>query len=222
MRDWWTPIRRLVNRDDDLSLWRRAVLHVVDPAEIYMRRDEPRPAKRRSGNRVGWTSYGSAARPAPRPERSLPSRAELEDRERRHQEHKAALQGEFFEYFKEKARSMLPAGSAVLRTTHGLIAARVVKFWHGDSVLEIERTTTNGNQVGHSLTRLNRGRLDQVTPIARYLAQSVLEIDPDSNPLSRLTSHAVQGRPIGSPSEGSHIVLPASHCLSRRSSRPSG
>jgi hypothetical protein len=160
------------------------VLYVVDPAETYMRRDEPRPVKKRSGSRVGWTSYGPlGSETGIPPERSLPSWAELEDRKRRHQERMAALQGEFGEYFTEKARSMLPAGSAVLRTTHGSIAARVVKFWHGDSVLEIERTTTNGNQVGHSLTRLDRGRLDHVILIDRYLAQSILEIGPHSNPL---------------------------------------
>ncbi len=153
MSDWRTPIRRLVNKEDHLSTWRRAVLRIIDPAEIYMRRDEPRPSTVRSDGPSGWTGYEHIGGSTP-PEQSSPSRAQEEGRDRRYAERRAALQQEFGPYLAKKARSMLPSGSAVVRTTHGTVTARVVKFWHGDKVLEIEQTIRSGDQVGHSLSRV--------------------------------------------------------------------
>jgi hypothetical protein len=40
--DWRDRIRRLVNRPNDLTTWRLAVLRLVDPVEWYMRKDEER------------------------------------------------------------------------------------------------------------------------------------------------------------------------------------
>ena len=57
MKGWRASIRRLVNREDDLSLWRRVVIRAVDPTEAYMRRMEPRFKRGQSRTGAGWTGY---------------------------------------------------------------------------------------------------------------------------------------------------------------------
>jgi hypothetical protein len=180
VKDWRSSIRRLVNRDEDLSLWRRVVIRVVDPAESYMRRMEDRPARQRREGRAGWTRYGRTGTP----QLKTPEIRTYDEHAEGHAarlDRLAPLLREFGPYFEAKARAVMAGSTAQLRTTGGTITTRLVRFRHGDSVLEWD--TASSSWTGHGSMRLGEHHADTLHVIVEQLALRVLGFGSDAEPI---------------------------------------
>lgn len=188
MKNWRAGIRRLVNRDDEPSLWRRVVIRAVDPAESYMRRMEPRPKRGQSRARAGWT-YERVSRPsrASLGVHAADLRARSEDAERRRADHLAHLERtreEFGPHFDTKAQTLLEGSPVELRTTGGTITVRLIRFRHGDSVLEWDTVSTDATgHRSHGSMRLDEHSRDVHARIVERLARKVLEFGPNTRPV---------------------------------------
>jgi hypothetical protein len=63
--------------------------------------------------------------------------------------------------------------SAVLSFDGGAVRGRLVRFWRGDSVLELESVGSNGEGTGEARVRLNRRQEAERDVIAVYLLDEV-------------------------------------------------
>jgi hypothetical protein len=141
MKDWRGSLRRMVNLNDDLSLWRRVVIRMVDAAESYMRRMEPRTKPNQTRGQAGWIDYGRSS--------SLESPRLTSNDSRRQLSHQLArLRRDFGPYFDTKARAVMEGRPVQLRTTGGTITARLVRFRHSDSVFEWDTASTKRGRTG--------------------------------------------------------------------------
>lgn len=75
------------------------------------------------------------------------------------------------------ARELLDRGTTVLSIDAGTVRGHLVRFWHGDSVLELTSSSRDGVSHGSSMTRLCRHRRTSVDVIATYLIHQVAQIE---------------------------------------------
>jgi hypothetical protein len=156
------------------------VWRLFDPAERYMRRGpagrrRPRPTRWSGGSRrpSREVAHGSAVR-EPDADEVAWMRAEAE-------RHQAALRDAERRWGHEAricADELVRGASTVLSFDGGQVRGRLVRFWRGDSVLELESVGSNGEGIGGKRTRLSRRPdtdnetiafclLDQVTRVER-------------------------------------------------------
>src|SRR6266508_3131484 len=121
MKDWRGRIRRMVNRDDDLSLWRRVVIRVVDPAESYIRRMEPRLKRSQTRGQAGWTDYEASSS-------SESSRRTSNDSRRWLSHQLDRFRQDFGPYFDAKAQTIMEGRQVQWRTTGPTIAACLIRL----------------------------------------------------------------------------------------------
>jgi hypothetical protein len=184
--DWRDRIRRLVNRPDELTGWRLAVLRLVDPVEWYMRKDEERarPARRGpSPGKRGWVGYvplrhdGQADLVTPQ---SPPRSREDDHADWEHR--RSRLSERFGEYFASRAREVVAGRTVTVRTDAGTVRARLVRF-RNDAVLERDVVAPGGT--GHGMMRLDHRTLrDPVPVVASYLIDEVARLGPNAEPLT--------------------------------------
>jgi hypothetical protein len=75
------------------------------------------------------------------------------------------------------AGELVRDGVAVLRLDTEQVRGRVVRFWRGDSVLDLERVGSYGERGGTSRIRLSRGQQADPELIAFYLVQQAAQLD---------------------------------------------
>jgi hypothetical protein len=185
--DWRDRIRRLVNRPNDLTTWRLAVLRLVDPVEWYMRKDEERarPARRRpSPGGRGWVAYaplrynGQADLGVPQSPPRSP-----DDDHADWERGRSRLSERFGEYFASGAREVVAGRSVTVRTDAGTVRARLVRFWANGAVLE--RDVVVPGSTGHGKMRFDHRMLrDPVPVVASYLIDEVARLGPNAEPLT--------------------------------------
>jgi hypothetical protein len=184
--DWRDRIRRLVNRPDELTGWRLAVLRLVDPVEWYMRKDEERarPARRGpSPGKRGWVGYvplrhdGQADFGTPQ----SPPRSRQDDHAE-WERGRSRLSERFGEYFASRAREVVAGRTVTVRTDAGTVRARLVRFRNG-AVLERDVVAPGGT--GHGMMRFDHRTLrDPVPVVASYLIDEVARLGPNAEPLT--------------------------------------
>jgi hypothetical protein len=185
--DWRDRIRRLVNRPNDLTTWRLAVLRLVDPVEWYMRKDEERarPARRRpSPGGRGWVAYaplrynGQADLGVPQSPPRSP-----DDDHADWERGRSRLSERFGEYFASGAREVVAGRSVTVRTDAGTVRARLVRFRANGAVLE--RDVVVPGSTGHGKMRFDHRMLrDPVPVVASYLIDEVARLGPNAEPLT--------------------------------------
>jgi hypothetical protein len=147
---------------------RMLLLRLFDPAGAYMERQGPAvqgPVWR------GGAIYG------PAPDGSRPaSDAELPDiRERAsalandRRERVADIRARYGAAIDATAQTLARTGVGVVATPAGGLDARIIRFWHGDSVLVIERHSGTGRLT----TRLAGRQEHDIDVLAWYLARSL-------------------------------------------------
>ncbi len=165
------------------------VVGLFDPAGRYMRRGRPGPrrprggfARRRQRPFVAGAVFGpDGARQATRDEL-----AAMSERHRQRQVRRAAaLRAAHGRWRREAlacAGELLTVGTTVLPVDHGQIRGRIVRFWRGDSVLELEPVGALGRSGGRSMIRLARGHERSPDVLAGYLLHQAAQLDMDSEP----------------------------------------
>lgn len=181
--DWRLHLRRIINRDSDLSRWRLASLRVIDPVEWYIRKAEPRlPRRAKRGQSHGWASYepmheplASAWMPSSPPS---PPKDGHESYERRSSEFETS----FASYFEEKATQLLRGEEAVLETTSGTVRARLVRFRNG---AVYEHRASSPTHEEHGQSRIERRQFQDAVPVlVELLTGSIEGLGPGARPLS--------------------------------------
>ena len=75
------------------------------------------------------------------------------------------------------ADELIRTGSTVLSTDDGHVRGRIVRFWRGDSVLDLECVGPDLDDRGRSKTRLSRRHQTDVDVIAGYLLWEAARLD---------------------------------------------
>jgi hypothetical protein len=170
--EWRDRIRRRLNRQDDLSGWRLALMRLFDPVEWYMRKGEVRPFPRRRPPREGrgWVAYtplgyqrhdSESVERADAPARLPPSsESPLEEWEER----KTDLRDRYRGYFADRAREVVAGQPVIIRTANGTVRARLVRFRYG-AVLERDVLSPSG--IGHGMTRVDHRALRNPVPLIK-------------------------------------------------------
>jgi hypothetical protein len=183
----------MVNREDHLGAVRLALLHVIDPVEWYMRKNEEerhRSRRQRRRGAAGWTGYapveqGRSVAGAEDPSILVPAPMETrEDADRYISEFRSrrdAVWREHESYFEGRAKDLLAGQEATVETTKGTIRARLVRFRNG-AVFECRSSSRWGS--GHSMTQIERSHLfDPVPMLVNCLVEAVLRLGLDAQPV---------------------------------------
>jgi hypothetical protein len=161
-----------------LPIW---IVAILDPAYAYMLRSSgvrrPRATLRR--RRAGSVSFGYAPRGATR---RLPTADDIRDLEARAAESNAAftarlsdVEARYDELLRETATTLTGTGTAVLPTSAGDIAARIIPFRRDAVVLEINFP---GGRIQSRSTRSSVGE-----QAAHKLADALASTRPEAQPL---------------------------------------
>lgn len=142
------------------------LIGVFDPAQRYMARSAPR---RRGGRRrrpprarSSYAPLTNGGRGRPADARSAPPPPELEEEVRRRRaEREAALDrayGVHADALRRASGELASSGTTEIGTPGGTVSARVIRFWRGSSVLEIETRFVERHRQGDGAARdLGRG-----------------------------------------------------------------
>lgn len=164
------------------------IVGIFDPAGRYMRKHDrahpPRWRRKvcmRSRRRpfVGGAVFGpdvpGGARQATAEElTSMRHRAE-QDKAR----HESALESARRRWSPQAlicAHELLASGTTVFSVDGGHVRGRLLRFWRGDSVLELSSWRHDAGSHGRSMTRLSRGRDTSAEVIAYYLIQQAAQL----------------------------------------------
>jgi hypothetical protein len=79
------------------------------------------------------------------------------------------------------AHELLAGGSTVLSVDDGHVRGRLVRFWRGDSVLELSSWRHDAGSHGRSMTRLGRGQRTSAEVIAFYLMEQAARLQDRSS-----------------------------------------
>ena len=74
------------------------------------------------------------------------------------------------------AGELLATGTTVLSVDGGHVGGRLIRFWHGDSVLELTTSGRDADNPGRSMARLSRGQNTSADVIAFYLLHQVAQL----------------------------------------------
>jgi hypothetical protein len=191
MKSWRATVMRLVNRDDDLPRWRRMVIRVVEPAEAYVRRDDPYPRRwwrRRQSHWFGYAPSRSHIVETDEPSAHAasahdPSVFEERARMRGAELHAALdrLRRDFGSYFDAKADALLRGETVEIRTTDGTITVWLVRFPRGDTVLEYDHASPGGG--GHGMTMIDERKPDARETMVINLALRVMNFGLEASPI---------------------------------------
>lgn len=135
----------------------------------------------RRGQRPGVTAETVAGAAAGGGERSAGPEAvwsSREYRERMRAAHEAAVRDAERRWGRQAricAAELVRDGVAVLRLDTGWVRGRVVRYWRGDRVLDLERVGSDGEGGGTSRIRLSRGQEADAELIAFYLVQQAAQ-----------------------------------------------
>jgi hypothetical protein len=79
----------------------------------------------------------------------------------------------------ECARELMRDGVTVLQVDRAQVRGRLIKFWRGDSVLELESVGPNPERCQTSRARLSRRQETDPDAYAFYLLQHIAQLDVD-------------------------------------------
>lgn len=74
------------------------------------------------------------------------------------------------------AGELLSSGTTVLSVDGGQVRGRLVRFWHGDNVLDLTTSSRDAGNPGRSMARLSRGQNTSADVIAHYLIHQVVQL----------------------------------------------
>ncbi len=66
-----------------------------------------------------------------------------------------------------------------IATAAGVFEVRIVRFWHGDSVLEIKVHVRSSRQPAGARTLLTGGQVTDPSVLAGYLSRFIADLGPD-------------------------------------------
>ena len=159
-----------MNREEDLTPWRLALLRVIDPVEWYMAKSDEnrlrRPKARRSQTApAGWTAYApmdkegvdlAGGRVPPEvvaPRDPAGEIAASDD----YQARLNTIRTEYQDMLDAQAHALLSGREAQITTASGAIHARLNRFRVG-AVFEHETWRSSGGR-SHGMTRIDRQQL---------------------------------------------------------------
>jgi hypothetical protein len=154
---------------------RTAFLRKIDPAEWYMRQEEPAEPRPMRGR--GWTSCEVAGplvldrstRAYVPPTKGGPE-SQLDRR---------AFESNFGPYLARKSQEVIEKRSTTVRTNKGTVRARLVHFPKAD-ILDIETATPSGQSVGRMKLRIDpEGSAAVEETVLGFLRQKMLELGAD-------------------------------------------
>jgi hypothetical protein len=162
---------------------RMLLLGLFDPAGMYFQRNSPNvrgPLARGGEMYRGGAMFGpgvpGGSRQASEVElREMRERSLALSNERR--EHAQDMRDRYGALVDAAARALAETGVGVIATPTARLDARVIRFWHGDSVLDIQWHSATGS-IGSSTTRLERRRVSDIPLLAGYLARSLPDLAP--------------------------------------------
>lgn len=156
------------------------LLKIVNPAEVYFRNDsakwhKPGPAFEEAA--IFGPGVPGGSRQATEQERDqLRSQGERSARE-----HETSLAAASDEVLREHGDELRDGAIQILAGDHftfacnaGQLQARLIRFWHGDPLLEMEHTSQVGG--GRSLSRLSRKQAQSPDTLSSYLVREVAEM----------------------------------------------
>lgn len=91
----------------------------------------------------------------------------------------ARVQEHFGDFLLVKAAHLADHGAVTIATTAGSVEAKIVRFWRGDSVLEIKVDVPSSRQREPARTLLIGGQVNDASVLAGYLIRSVADLGPD-------------------------------------------
>lgn len=164
------------------------LMEIFDPAGRYMRKHDPYPPRRRQRGLsvrsqrtpfVGGVVFGpdvpGGARQASAEELAS-MRERVQQGRARYEVAVEAARSRWSQQALVCARELLASGTTVLSVDGGQVRGHLIRFWHGDSVLEL---TTSGRDAGNparSMARLSRGQNTSADVIAHYLIHQVAQL----------------------------------------------
>lgn len=162
------------------------MVHRFDPAQAFM--DAGHPPPRHHGQRGRGPLYREGARfgpGVPSGSRQMtegelaPLRSRAAERRAAHQNAIARVQERYGDVLLVKAAELASLGVVTIATTAGTVEARIVRFWRGDSVLEVKVHIPFSRQPEVAKTLLTGGHVTEAPVLAGYLTRSVADLGPN-------------------------------------------
>lgn len=91
----------------------------------------------------------------------------------------ARVQSRYDAVLATKAGELATTGTVRMRTNAGTVEARIVRFRHGDSVLEIDSRHPSSHRQGVARARLVGAQVADLGVLTGYLIRSVAQLVPD-------------------------------------------
>lgn len=175
------PVARFVlGSGGELGPIRARLVRMLDPAEAFMRVDEP-PRRTRPSAEQGWMTY----RPGdPHSTGAIQNEGRPPETGAAERERVAAMQREMKPYLAARSNELVLRGETVVRRSRGTIAARLIRFRRGVAVLEVTSTNLLGDVEGHMKLRIDEDPSGARATMEECLAQKVLELGSDGRPIS--------------------------------------
>ncbi len=160
------------------------IVHRFDPAQAYM--DAAHPTKRHHGRR--GPPYREAAVFGPgvpggsrqmTEEELAPLRSRADERQTARHDSIARVQERFSDVLLVKAAELASNGVVTIATTVGSVDARIVRFWRGNAVLEIEVLVPSSCQRQAAKILLIGDHVSDACVLGRYLTRFVARLGPD-------------------------------------------
>jgi hypothetical protein len=185
MTTWQRRLRQIVDEEHPFGPVKRALMRVIDPADVYMRRDDGWPPRR--SQLGGWTytplnSPGETSISPGEPPVDAPMKPRTRRDVSEHRERIAELQTKFASYFETRVDQLMRDGACLIHTTGGILSAQLVRFRGGAAVLETSSLSTDSeSHIKVRLDEINQAHLAEA--LTRYIAQRVVELGSESRPL---------------------------------------
>lgn len=112
-------------------------------------------------------------------EELVPLRSRSAERRAARQDAVARVQERFGDVLLVKAAELASLGVVTIATTAGRVEARIVRFWRGDSVLDIKVHGPSSRQRGAARTLLTGGQVTDARVLAGYLTRSIANLGPN-------------------------------------------
>jgi hypothetical protein len=164
------------------------LVEIFDPAGRYMRRHDPSPPRRRHrelsvrsrrrpfrGGVVFGPDVPGGARHAT-PEELATLRGLAQQDRARYEIALEAARRRWSQQALVSAGELLASGTTVLSVEGGQVRGQLIRFWHGDSVLDLTTSSRDTRNPGRSMARLSRGQNTSTDVIAFYLIHQVAQL----------------------------------------------
>ncbi len=151
------------------------LFRIFDPAEAYFRTVSPvAPGPVHRGAAFLSPAGSGEGRQVPEAEFEAPEHSAR--RARRAEVDEDAVRRQYGDELRSKAIEVLAGAQVTFTCPGGRLECRIIRFWRGDSLLEIDQYDATGQNRGRSLGRVGGSRSTNVDAVTHYLVFRVAEL----------------------------------------------